>query len=77
MSLDELGRILARNGFAIVDKKKFVTTSDLLNKISPSATPAKAAGGNDGGSMLQMAAAAVVGMGVAAVGTFLLMNKNK
>ena len=76
MSLDELGRILARNGFAIVDKKKFVTTSDLLNKISPASTPSKPKAAAEGGSMLQMAAAAVVGMGVAAIGTMLLMKKN-
>jgi predicted transcriptional regulator len=41
VTLAELGRILARNRFALVDKTKFVTTSDLLNKIAPK-KPAKA-----------------------------------
>mmetsp|Transcript_9998 Transcript_9998/g.12558 ORF Transcript_9998/g.12558 Transcript_9998/m.12558 type:complete len:86 (+) Transcript_9998:1387-1644(+) len=35
ISLDELGRILARNRFALVDKTKFVTTTDLLKKLAP------------------------------------------
>ena len=35
ITLAELGRILARNKFAIVDEVKFVTTTDLLNKVCP------------------------------------------
>ena len=35
ITLAELGRILARNKFALVEKTKFVTTSDLLSKIAP------------------------------------------
>ena len=30
VTLDELGRVLARNKFALVDETKFVTISDLL-----------------------------------------------
>ena len=86
ISLDEMGRILARNSFALVDEKKFITTSDLLKKVSPSSAkpaaassePAKAAVASESssdGSLFKMAAAAVVGMGVAALGTFLVMNK--
>jgi hypothetical protein len=33
VTLNELGRILARNKFALVDNSKFVTTSDLLCKF--------------------------------------------
>ena len=95
VSLNELGRILSRNSFALVEDDKFVTSSDLLNKISPQAgdesccTPVgctltkpaddpPATASNQGGSnMLQMAAATVVGMGVAAFGTFMLMNSKK
>lgn len=81
-TLNELGRILSRNGFALVDKTKFVTTSDLLAKISPVSPcclPAKndVPASGDGSNMLQLAAAAVIGMGVAAFGTFMMMNKNK
>ena len=35
VSLDELGRVLARNKFALVNQTKFVTTSDLLKKVVP------------------------------------------
>lgn len=33
VTLAELGRILVRNRFALVDKTKFVTTSDLIDKL--------------------------------------------
>ena len=90
VTLNELGRILSRNSFALVEGDKFVTSSDLLNKISPKAgedccTPAgctltkqpEASNQAAGNNMLQMAAAAMVGMGVAALGTFMLMNSKK
>jgi len=34
VTLNELGRILTRNKFALVEKTKFVTTSDLLKKVA-------------------------------------------
>ena len=33
--LDELGRVLIRNGFVLVNKTKFCTTTDLLKVINP------------------------------------------
>lgn len=84
ISLDEMSRILNRNKFALIEKTKFVTTSDLLKKISnkdscckpkPQESAAQEAS-SEGSGMMQMAAAAVVGAGLAAVGTFLAM-KNK
>ena len=80
VTLDELGRILARNRFALVEKTKFVTTSDLLKKIAPKAAAKKASGEasrteSTGPCNLKLAAAALVGMGVAAVGTFLFIKK--
>ena len=43
ITLDEMGRILARNKFALVEKTKFVTTTDLLKMIEPPSikTPSK------------------------------------
>ena len=79
VSLDELARILARNKFALVNKTKWVTTSDLLKKVCPSASKGSVFGGSsDGGasSTFRMAAAAASGMVLAGVGTFLAM-KNK
>ena len=92
VSLDELARILTRNKFALVNKTKFVTTSDLLKKISPAkggccskpcgkkadGSAASGSAASEGsGDLMKMAAAAIIGMGVAAVGTFLAMkNKN-
>lgn len=80
-TLDELARVLARNRFALVEKTKFVTTSDIMKKISPpTAQPAdaKTASVAEGGCCkVKLAAAAVVGVGIAALGTFLVMkNKN-
>ena len=80
--MNELGRVLSRNQFALVDKTKFVTTTDLLNKISSGGgevTGGKKSASTDdgnGGGLLQMATAAVLGMGVAAVATFLVMKSN-
>ena len=83
MTLDELARILTRNRFALVNKTKWVTTSDLLKKVCPSAGKGQAVastprGDGEGGapSALRMAAAAASGMVLAGVGTFLAM-KNK
>ena len=85
LSLDEMGRILARNHFALVDGKKFITTSDMLKKVSPPTTKSAAAAAPVEAAqdselpkevgMFKFAAAAVVGMGVAGLGTFLAMNK--
>jgi len=87
VTLDELARILTRNHFALVNKTKFVTSSDLLKKISPAkggccskpcGKKAEVSAASQGsGDSMKMAAAALIGMGVAAVGTFLAMkNKN-
>ena len=91
VTIDELGRILSRNKFALVNKTKFVTTSDLLKKYAPVAAaapsccveeePASAAASatpRDGStSMMTMAATTVAGMGVAALGTFMFMKKQQ
>ena len=92
ISLDELGRILARNRFALVNRSKFVTTTDLLQKIVPyaaavdgeaedSTAVSETAGGpeaNEGGaSMMKLAATTVAGLGVAALGTFMYMKKQQ
>jgi hypothetical protein len=84
VSLDELARILTRNKFALVNKTKFVTTSDLLKKISPAkggccskpcGKKADGSAASEGsGDLMKMTAAAIIGMGVAAVGTFLAMK---
>ena len=83
ISLDELGRILARNKFALVEQTKFVTTSDLLKKISPpkaaaknQVTPDEPSESNTprGSSMITVAAASMAGMSIAALGTFLAMK---
>ena len=88
VTLDELARILTRNKFALVNKTKFVTSSDLLKKISPAkggccggkpcGKKAEVSAASQGsGDSMKMAAAALIGMGIAAVGTFLAMkNKN-
>lgn len=87
VTLDELARILTRNKFALVNKTKFVTSSDLLKKISPAkggccskpcGKKAEGSAASQGsGDSMKMAAAALIGMGIAAVGTFLAMkNKN-
>ena len=92
VSLDELGRILARNRFALVNRSKFVTSSDLLQKVVPKAEVAASesspaikvtAGGpevqvSEGGpSMMKLAATTVAGLGVAALGTFMYMKKQQ
>ena len=85
-TLSELGRVLARNKFALVNKTKFVTTSDLLRKVAPVAAAggccaqetccdepsSKPASAEIGAA--KMLASAVVGMSMAALGTFLLMK---
>ena len=86
-TLSELGRVLARNKFALVNKTKFVTTSDLLRKVAPVAAAAggccaqetccdepssKPASAEIGAA--KMLASAVVGMSMAALGTFLIMK---
>lgn len=84
MTLSELGRVLTRNKFALVEKTKFVTVSDLMKKLSPPKPKGGCCGpkpaapqedSNDSG-MMQMAAAAVIGMGIGAAALFLAM-KNK
>ena len=69
-TLNELGRILHRNRFALVDETKWVTASDLLNEFQ-----AKPSGSGSQGGWGMMAAAAVLGAGVAAAGAFLLMKQ--
>lgn len=89
MTLSELGRVLTRNKFALVEKTKFVTVSDLMKKLSPpqpkggccatkscGPKPKPAAVEESSSGMMQMAAAAVIGMGIGAAGLFLAM-KNK
>ena len=88
MTLAELGRVLTRNKFALVEKTKFVTVSDLMKKLSPpkggccapkSSCGPKAAAAEpqeSGSGMMQMAAAAIIGMGIGATALFLAM-KNK
>ena len=84
-SLDELGRILARNRFALVEKTKFVTTTDLLARIQPLAedetkkseekeqtTSEPPAGGS---SMLGMAATAMIGAAIGAAASLVLAKK--
>ena len=81
--LDELGRVLVRNGFVLVNKTKFCTTTDLLKVINPpepskggccgpkngGAQKQTAAADNSGdSSMLTMAASFVIGAGLAAAG---------
>ncbi len=98
-TLSELGRVLARNKFALVNKTKFVTTSDLLKKVAPlevSATegcytpaqettscckkeetePCCKPASTESGKT-KMLASAVVGVSMAALGTFFLMKHNK
>jgi len=85
--LNELGRILSRNNFALVDDEKFVTTSDLLKKMAPvkdsccnadgSCNKEEPAANGGGSNMLQLAASAAIGMGVAAAATFMAMSKNR
>jgi len=81
VSLDEMGRVLVRNKFALVNKTKFITQSDLLKKLTPvpvEAVPVEAeAKSSARGSMMTMAATTVAGMGVAAIGTFLFMKKQQ
>ena len=72
ITLNELGRILHRNRFALVDETKWVTATDLLKEFQP--TTSKSSSGGGFGSMGTMAAAAVVGLGVAAAGAFLWMK---
>ena len=85
-SLDELGRILARNRFALVEKTKFVTTTDLLARIQPPAAEeqTKGAGAKDkaasdtpsgGSSMLGMAATAMIGAAIGAAASFVFAKK--
>ena len=71
-TLNELGRILHRNRFALVDETKWVTSSDLLNEFQ--AKPS-GSGGSKGAGWGAMAAAAVLGAGVAAAGAFLWMKQ--
>ena len=73
VKLNELGRILTRNGFALVDKTKFVTTDDLVEKLSPK----KSQPSDGGSSMLNLAATFVAGAAMAAAATFMLLNKCK
>lgn len=87
VKLNEMGRILARNKFALVEGEKFITTSDLL-KVLGEEPDAKAeedcAKGCCGdtppakseNTSTKTMAAAVVGVGVAAIGAFFAM-KNK
>ena len=88
MTLSELGRVLTRNKFALVEKTKFVTVSDLMQKLSPpkpkggccatkKCGPKPAAAPEESSTgMMQMAAAAVIGMGVGVTALF-LAGKNK
>ena len=82
-TLDEMGRILARNRFALVEKTKFITTTDLLKTVVPaqgscdiSKTPGSSNSSSQGSSVLGFAASAIMGAGLAAAATFFLM-KNK
>ena len=66
VTLNELGRILHRNRFALVGGTKWVTASDLLEEFQPK---------QPSGGFGMMAAAAAVGLGVAAAGAWLMMKK--
>ena len=65
-TLNELGRILHRNRFALVGGTKWVTASDLLEEFQPK---------QSSGGLGTMAVAAVVGFGVAAAGALLWMKQ--
>ena len=87
VKLNEMGRILARNKFALVEGEKFITTSDLLKVLGeePDAKEeedcAKGCCGDkpptkSENTGTKTMAAAVVGVSVAAIGAFFAM-KNK
>ncbi len=86
VTLNEMGRILVRNKFALVEGEKFITTSDLLKVLGDSdekaeADCAKGCCGDKPAAKSESTgtktmAAAVVGVGVAAIGAFFAM-KNK
>ena len=66
ITLNELGRILHRNRFALVGGTKWVTAADLLEEFQPK---------QSAGGLGTMAAAAVVGLGVVAAGAWLWMKQ--
>ncbi len=86
VTLNEMGRILARNKFALVEGEKFITTSDLLKVLGDSDGKAeddcaKGCCGDEPAAKSESTgtrtmAAAAVGVGVAAIGAFFAM-KNK
>lgn len=91
ITLNELGRILTRNKFALVDKTKFVTSSDLLKEVvgktGASAAIAKSsvqpqnkpqdANGDDQQSSLMMKVGLTAALGMTAAAAFVFTQKKQ
>lgn len=87
VTLNELGRILTRNKFALVDGHKFVTTSDLLKKlcggdiaqsaVQPQNKPASSTDDGTAGSMMTKIGLAAAATGLAATCAVLFSQTKK
>lgn len=71
-TLDELGRVLSRNKFALVDQTKIVTTSDLLAAMMITMEKPVVKAKDD---WVHIVALALTGMLVSSLTTYFIMKK--
>ena len=81
ISLNELSRVLDRNKFALVERTKFVTSSDLISKLERELLDGEAKHERNGkatasgqSTFTRMATATAIGMGIGAMASLLWLK---